>query len=110
MPAWPALLLAPLVALADLSVIYALVTPSCQRQDRSALHGVAALSLLVVLVLTAMAWQAWRRSASSVTAADSDPAAQRPRFVALVATLVGALSVLVCVALWLPVWMLSPCW
>jgi len=44
-----------------------------------------------------------------VTLADSSGASARPRFVDLVAVVVGALSALVCAALWLPIWMLSPC-
>jgi hypothetical protein len=121
---WPALLLAPAVALAELSLVYAMVTPSCARQDRSGLHWVAGVCVLVVLGLTLMAWQAWRRARQApvhapplreqtpraVTAADGDSAAQRPNFVALMAVLVGGLSALVCGALWLPIWMLSPCY
>ena len=124
MLSWPALLLAPLVALAELSIVYAMVTPACASQDRSALHLAAAICLVVVLALTVMAWQAWRRvrrepvparslaepTLHAVTAADGDGATQRPHFVALVAVLVGSLSLLVCGALWLPIWMLSPCY
>jgi len=120
---WPALLLAPLIALADLSVVYSLVTPACMRQDQSGLHAVAAASLVIVLALTMLAWRSWRDETThvqgeatmaqgprDVTRADGDAAADRQRFVALVAVLVGALSGLVCVALWLPIWMLSPCY
>jgi hypothetical protein len=118
---WPALLIAPLVALGQLSIAYSLVTPECMRQGRSALHGVAVVSLLLVLAMTAMAWLAWRRHASAaaagngagtrvVTRADGSGASERPHFVELIAVLVGALSALVCVALWLPIWLLSPCY
>ena len=122
---WPALLLAPLIALADLSVVYSLVTPACMRQDQSGLHAVAAASLVIVLALTMLAWRAWRdetarvqghataamaNGSRDVTRADGDAAADRQRFVALIAVLVGALSGLVCVALWLPIWLLSPCY
>ena len=118
---WPALLLAPLIALADLSVVYSLVTPACMRQDRSGLHAVAAASLVIVLALTMLAWRAWRDETARVQGdarvamaqgprADGDAAADRQRFVALIAVLVGALSGLVCVALWLPIWLLSPCY
>jgi hypothetical protein len=99
MLSWPALLLAPLVVLGQLSLAYSLVTPSCAGQDRSALHAVAALSLLLVLAMTALAWRGWRYAAG-----------ERARFVALVSVIVGALSALVCVALWLPIWLLSPCY
>ena len=118
---WPALLLAPLIALADLSVVYSLVTPACMRQDQSGLHAVAAASLVIVLALTMLAWRAWRDETGRVHGhamaamaqgprADGDAAADRQRFVALIAVLVGALSGLVCVALWLPIWLLSPCY
>ena len=125
MLSWPALLLAPLVALGQLSIAYSLVTPACASQDRNALHGVAAVSLIAVLAMTAMAWRAWRQhsgasharadarfegGAPPVTHADGDRADQRPHFIALVSLLVGALSVLVCIALWLPIWFLSPCY
>ncbi len=33
MLSWPALLLAPLIALGELSLVYALVTPACADQD-----------------------------------------------------------------------------
>jgi hypothetical protein len=123
MLSWPALLLAPLVALGDLSLIYSLVTPSCARQDRAALHAVAIVSLLAVLAMTAMAWRAWHRDASrsmnavdaaaggrAVTRSDSDGEQHRPHFIALVSVIVGALSALVCAVLWLPIWVLSPCY
>jgi len=125
MLSWPALLLAPLVALAQLSIAYSLVTPACATQSRGGLHAVAVVSLIVVLVMTAMAWRGWRRHDDpaspgrgapnegperGVTAAESDGAAKRPHFIALMALLVGALSALVSIALWLPIWFLSPCY
>ena len=125
MRSWPALLIAPLIALADQSIIYALVTPACMRQDRSDLHAMAGAALVVVLALTMLAWRAWRDGSATldrnakdstadgqrdITHADGDAAADRQSFIALVAVLTGALSVLVCVALWLPIWLLSPCY
>ena len=118
---WPALLLAPLIALGELSLAYSMVSPACAGQQRGGLHAVAAVSLLVVLAMTALAWRDWRGhdtlerrgavgESGAVTRADSDDAAQRPHFIALMAVIVGALSALVCVALWIPVWLLSPCY
>ena len=125
MLSWPALLLAPLIALGELSIAYALVSPSCASQDRSSLHAVAAVSLFLVLAMTALAWRDWRRHGATqrdgagspqtpavptVTRADSGEASERPHFIAQIAVVVGSLSALVSIALWLPVWVLSPCY
>jgi hypothetical protein len=118
MLSWPALLLAPLVALTQLSIAYSLVTPACAHQNHGTLHVVAALSLLLVIIMTALAWREWRGHAGStagsgavpVSSADGVGASQRPHFVALIGVLVGALSALVSIALWLPIWFLSPCY
>ena len=125
MLSWPALLLAPLVALSELSIAYSLVSPSCAGQDRTLLHAVAAVSLFLVLAMTVLAWREWHGDGSewgrgvgarpsspvpTVTRADSGDAAERPRFVAQMAVVVGALSTLVSIALWLPIWVLSPCY
>ena len=125
MLSWPALLLAPLIALSELSIAYALVSPSCASQDRTLLHAVAAVSLFLVLAMTVLAWREWQgvdaipvqgvgaphaSAAPTVTRADCADAAERPRFVAQMAVVVGALSTLVSIALWLPVWLLSPCY
>jgi hypothetical protein len=125
MLSWPALLVAPLVVLGQLSIAYSLVAPQCAQQGRGWLHAVSLVSLALVLAMTGLAWRAWQAHARAidgahpptsstgavraVSAASGDAAAQRPSFVALVAVLVGALSTLVSVALWLPIWMLSPC-
>jgi len=124
MLSWPALLLAPLIALSELSIAYSLVSPSCASQDRTLLHAVAAVSLFLVLAMTVLAWREWQGDGSewgrdvgarpapsvpTVTRADSGDALERPRFVAQMAVVVGALSTLVSIALWLPIWMLSPC-
>jgi hypothetical protein len=123
MLSWPALLLAPLVALAQQSIAYSLVQLSCETQTRGGLHAVSVVAVLLVAVMTAMAWQGWRHQASSlrddgsaarqggpaVSAAESHQATYRPPFVALLAVLVGALSLLVTVSLWIPIWFLSPC-
>jgi hypothetical protein len=75
--------------------------------------------------MTAIAWRAWRRqgatrpnaadandagAAPAVTRADSEAAEERPHFIDQMAVIVGALSALVCVALWVPIWFLSPCY
>lgn len=112
---WPGLLLAPLLALGHLSLAYSLVTPSCARQGGAGLHGLAVCSLVAALAMTLLAWRAWAALArpgearGDVTSSDSGHAEGRGRFVALVATLVGALSSLVILAMWVPLWLLPPC-
>ena len=120
MRVWPALLVTPLLALGHLSLAYALVTPSCARQDHATLHALTAASLLVSLLMTLPAWVIWRRLTRSEEAGSEDArsrtshtdashARSRQPFLALVATLVGTLSTLVIVAMWLPLWVLPPC-
>jgi hypothetical protein len=111
MPNWPALLVAPSLALTNLSVTYALVTPSCTRQSMLAPNLVSAVFLLACIWMSWCAWRNWRadRPAEGPSAGDSDAAPARPSFVALVATMVGALSSLVVLAQWFPQWVLSPC-
>jgi hypothetical protein len=113
MSVWPALLLAPLLALGHLTLAYSLVTPSCARQDSAGLNGLSAVSLIAALLMTLLAWRAWSRAnrpeGRAVTATESIEARSRPSFLALVATLVGAFSTLVILAMWVPLWVLPPC-
>ena len=112
MPIWPSLLLAPSLTLTHLSVAYALVTPSCAVQHSGWLHLSSALFLVLALACTGMAFaEARRRARLSVSDAtmDSDLAEVRPWFIAGVATLVGLLSSLVILGIWIPQWLLSPC-
>jgi hypothetical protein len=113
---WPALVVAPLVALGHLSAAYALVTPACGWQSGGVLHALSALSLVIVLAMTVVAWRAWRRAVSvlpaserPVTASDGIQAGRRASFLALVGTLVGAFSSLVIVAMWIPVGVVPAC-
>src|SRR5689334_19617691 len=106
MPNWPALIMSPLLALANLTTVYALVTPSCSRQSTGAMQWLSAASLLLSLLFTLMAWRNQRRLAGALA---SDAASARPHFLAQVAVLVGLLSSLVLFAMWIPQWIVSPC-
>lgn len=103
---WPAIILAPTVAFANLAITYAMAIPSCERQNRIALHSVAAVTLLLALFCTLIAWRNWRAAGAP---APGDAADKRAAFLALVGVMVGALSSLVIAAQWLPQWILSPC-
>jgi hypothetical protein len=107
---WPALLLAPMLALLQQSVTYALVTPSCSQQTVTALHGVAAASVALVVLFTVLAALAWWMAVQPPREGEADIARRsRRRFLSRMATLNGALSALTAVAMWVPIWMLSPC-
>jgi hypothetical protein len=114
MPNWPAMLLAPFVALANQSIIYAMVSPACAHQHIWPAHAVSALSLLACIWMSRGAWRNWRGMGTggwlqSSGSAARDRVVDRPPFIALVAALVGALSALSVAALWFPIWVLSPC-
>jgi hypothetical protein len=109
---WPALLVAPMLALSEQSVVYALVMPACERQMGAWLHAVPAGFLAATLLLTAMAWRQahlFRREGAAQPHADADTVASRRYFVAWMGVGSGALSALAIVAMWLPQWVLSPC-
>ena len=108
---WPALLVAPSLALTNLGVTYALVTPSCTRQSMLAPNLVSAAFLAVCIWMSWGAWRNWRTSKieRGPDAGDTDAAPDRRPFLALVAVMVGALSSLVVLAQWFPQWVLSPC-
>ena len=57
---WLALLLAPILALADQSVAYAISGWACAHQQPLATHAVHLVLLLAVLASTGLAAQAWR--------------------------------------------------
>lgn len=54
---WVALLATPVIALLNLVLTYALVTPACNSASTKLLEIVTLASLLVSLVLIALAWQ-----------------------------------------------------
>src|SRR3954470_5054719 len=109
MLAWPALLLAPLLALAQQSVTYALTTPSCRHQESTALHVVPFATLVLILAMTALAAWSWhaRRLPEDPGMAQAQRedtrALRRRRFIAAMGVVVGLISALVSLAMWFPV-------
>jgi uncharacterized membrane protein YidH (DUF202 family) len=106
---WPALLLAPTLALTNLSITYALVAPSCAHQSMLMPNAVAAVSLLLCAWMSRAAWRNWVDARSMSREAARDRVTDRPPFLALVSCLVGVLSCLAVVMQWFPQWVLSPC-
>jgi hypothetical protein len=106
MRTWFALLGAPFLALVSQSVSYATVGWSCAHQQPLAVHAVHGVFLAAIVVGTLLAWALWRET-RPVGAEGEEPA--RRHFMAGLAASSGALSALVVVAMWLPVWVLGPC-
>jgi hypothetical protein len=106
------MLLAPLLALAEQAILYALATPTCQTQREAWLHALPVAFTAMTALLTAAAWtqaRRLRREGLGEPHTDGDGAALRRYFVACVAAGLGLLSTLAIVALWIPQWVLSPC-
>ena len=106
MRTWFALLGAPLLALADQSISYATVGWSCAHQHTLVVHAVHGVFLAAIVIGTRFAWHLWRET-RALRAQGEEPA--RRHFMAGLAAASGALSALVVGAMWLPVWILSPC-
>lgn len=102
MKIWIALLVAPLLALADQVITYAMVG-TCTAAQRLPVHGVHLVFFVAAVAATVLAWQ--MRGDPPV----DDPQARRHRFLAGVATAMGLVSALAILSLWIPGWALSPC-
>lgn len=106
MRTWPAVILAPLLALADQALAYALVPWSCSHQITGALHAVH-LAFLVATLATAV--PPWRRLSLRAPPASPNEEAERRHFFAIVGLLTASFSALVITAMWIPQWFISPC-
>jgi len=107
---WPALLLAPLMALADQLVAFAIVGWACAQGRPVIVHAVHAAFLVAAAATLPAAWREWKRGrACSASASAGAGAGERKSFLAILAVGSAALSVLVIAALWLPTWLIAPC-
>jgi hypothetical protein len=93
----PIVVLAPLLALAEQAIAFALVPFACAAQWGAWLHGVPALFFLAGLLIAIAA----TRLAAGVPA-------ERALFPRLAAGMAW-LSLLALIMLWLPMWVLEPC-
>jgi hypothetical protein len=96
MKLWPALLLAPLLALASISAGYALVPPACSPGRTWLLDLFILPCLAGAVACTLLAWKELRRSSH-------EP------FLSLVATGAGAFFSLVIATQWVTRLVLDPC-
>ena len=103
---WVALLVAPLLALTDQSVAFAVVGWACAHQSAYAIHVVHLLFLLLTAACAVFA--AWQWRAAARADADGESVA-RARFLVPLATASAVFSVLAIAAMWLPTWLIASC-
>ena len=106
MSTWIALIVAPLLALTDQTVAFALVHWACAHQSTWVVHLSHAIFLTIAATAAAGACQRWRETAISAGTAE---ATVQFRFLAGLAMMVAMLSAIVILAMWIPTWMISPC-
>jgi hypothetical protein len=109
MKTWPALLVAPMLALTDQTVAYVLVPWSCAHQQILPVHLAHALFLVAALIATIPSWHAFEAERGAPKS-DVGEVGDRMRFLSISGLLVGVLSMAVIAAMWFPVWVLSPCY
>ena len=102
---WVALLIAPMLALADQAVAYATVGWSCTHGEVLAVHAVHALCLAAAAASVFPAWRLWTTTRS----ATGEVGPSQRHFLAGLAVASGALSTLVIAAMWMPTWVIAPC-
>jgi hypothetical protein len=103
---WLALLVAPTLALTDESISYAAAGWTCARQNAFVMHGIHALFLAATLAATVAAWRLWIETGRA--GAGDERTASR-HFLAGLGIAVAALASAVIGAMWIPNWLLSPC-
>lgn len=101
---WPALLLAPVLALADQVVAFAVLGRACAQGQALYVHAVHVVFLVAAAATLPAAWRAWRASRVRRSACG-----ERESFLAGLAVGAAALSVLVIAAMSLPTWSIGPC-
>ena len=108
MRVFTAFLIAPLLALADQGAAYVFAGWACAHQQEAVPHAVHAVFLVATLAATFFAWTRARAALPTLREAEGF-SVHRHDTMALCALAIGALSALVVVALWIPQWVLSPC-
>jgi hypothetical protein len=102
---WLALIVAPLLALADQAVAFSMVGWACAQQSPALLHASHTLFLALTTVSAVVACLHWRETSST----GMREAARQIRFLAGIATAVAMLSAAAIAAMWIPTWMIRPC-
>lgn len=103
---WIALIVAPLLALTDQAVAFALVHWACAHQSTMVVHLSHAFFLAIAAAAAVGAWLLWRETTITVGVGG---ATIQLHFLVSVAMVVAVLSAVTILAMWIPTWMISPC-
>jgi hypothetical protein len=98
----------PVFVLAMQSLAYAQVPWACTRGRLGIVHLVPAIFVVLTLLAIGSAWTAWSR-AGRHGQAEGDTVPDRTRFVALSGLLMSVASLVVIVAMWIPLFVFDPC-
>src|SRR5881394_1480630 len=101
---WFALLVAPMLALADQGISYAAAGWTCARQNALVGHGVHAAFLAGTITAAFLAWRLWRETRAG-DAADERTASRH--FLAGIGIATALLAAATICAMWIPNWLLS---
>jgi hypothetical protein len=93
--------------LAQQTIAYALVPLACASQQQWTIHLVIGTASAAVLLMTVMAWGAWRTTVANPPIDDVE--ASRTRFLSIVAVATSALMMLTIVVQWLTTAFIPPC-
>ena len=103
---WFALLLAPVVVLADQGIAYATAGWACAHQNLFVLHAIHAASLVACIVAAALALGLWRET----RIAQHDERQKVRFFLSGVGIASATLAAATIAAMWIPNWLLSACY
>jgi hypothetical protein len=98
----------PTLALGMQALAYAEVPWACTTGRMAWVHLVPAIFVALTLVVVATAWTSWSRVGRHGEA-EGDNIPDRTRFVALSALLLSLGSLLVILAMWIPLFLFDPC-
>jgi hypothetical protein len=98
----------PLFALAMQSLAYAEVPWACTRGRSALVHLVPAIFVALTLLAVLSAYSAWSR-AGRHGQADADTVDDRTRFLGLGGLILSMASLVLIVAMWIPLFVFDPC-
>ena len=104
---WAALVAAPALMFANLSLTYNFTPLFCRLGGALALHLLCASFALPTVIMTAGSVKAWQQREES--SGGEDASSSDATFLAEAASIVAASATLVVLAQWLAIWILPPC-